>query len=204
MVDDGGNAEECGRAAEVLEVPEEEGEDEADGEPHEPRDKDDGAVRHGGKYLQHVHPLRNRPLLSRLAPRNERTRPLADARVGDVTDGVIRRRAQRYVHLLVGGRGGVLHVRVLNLAHRVVAALLIGVARLLEDELGGGDEGAGHEHREDGEADGVVALDALLVAARVVAEHVRVVERDADEEHGDGPAERAEHALSAVVLEVVA
>ena len=185
-------------------MPEEECEHEADGEAHEPRDKDDGAVRHGSEYLQHVHPLRNRPLLSRLAPRNERTRPLADARVGDVTDGIIRRRAQRYVDLLVGGRSGVFHIRVLDLAHRVVAAFRVGVARLLEDELSGGDEGAGHEHGEDGEADGVVALDGLFVAARVVAEHIRVVKRDADEEHGDGPTERAEHALSAVVLEVVA
>ena len=42
------------------------------------------------------------------------------------------------------------------------------------------------------------------MAARVIAEHVGVVQGDADEEHGDGPAERTEHPLAAVVLEVVA
>ena len=44
--------------------------------------------------------------------------------------------------------------------------------------------------------------DLLFVAARVISEDVSLVEGDAHEEHGQPPAQRAEHALLAVVLNV--
>ena len=205
MVDDGRDTEERRRASEVLQVPEEEGEHETDGETHEPRDKDDGAVRNRPEYLHHLHPFGDGAFLTRLSPRHEGARAFGHSRVGHIADGVVRGRTQRDVDLLVAylvweRDAG---VGVIHFPHRVVPSLLARVAGLLEDELSRRDEGARHENGEDGETDSVVAFDALLVAARVVAEHVRVVERDADEEHGDGPAERAEHPLAAVVLEIV-
>ena len=205
MVDDRRYTEERRRASEVLQVPEEEGEHQTDGEPHEPRDEDDGPVRNRPEYLHHLHPFGDRAFLSRLSPRYEGARAFGYSGGGDVADCVVRGGAQGDPDLLVAsvvrerdaGVGGV------DFPHRVVPALLARVAGLLEHELSRCDEGTRHQHGEDGEADGVVAFDALLVAARVVTEHVGVVQGDADEEHCDGPAERAEHPLAAVVLEVV-
>jgi len=76
-------------------------------------------------------------------------------------------------------------------------------ADLPEAELGGGEEGAAHENREDGVARHIVAVDDVDRAARVVRKHVGVVESYADEEHGDRPAEGAEHSLAAVARHVV-
>jgi len=74
---------------------------------------------------------------------------------------------------------------------------------LSEAELGGGDEGAAHEHGEDGVAGHVVAVDDVHRAARVIREDVGVVQCDADEQHRERPAERAEHALASVAGDVV-
>lgn len=74
---------------------------------------------------------------------------------------------------------------------------------LFEAKLSGGDEGAAHEHGEDGVAGHVVAVDDVDRAARVIGEDVGVVECDADEEHGDCPAEWAEHSLSTVACDVI-
>ncbi len=38
------------------------------------------------------------------------------------------------------------------------------------------------------------------MAARMIAELVRIVQNQAHREHGDGPAERSEHALLAVLV----
>ncbi|GBM97882.1 hypothetical protein AVEN_205307-1 [Araneus ventricosus] len=57
VVDDGGDAEECGGAPQVLQVPEEEGEDEADAEAHEPGDVEEGSVAQVGEGTHHGEPL---------------------------------------------------------------------------------------------------------------------------------------------------
>ena len=201
MVDDGRDAEEGRRAPEVLQVPEQEREHEADGETHEPRDEDHGTVGDRSEDLHHLQPFRNGPFLTRLPSRHKGARTLAHPRVRDVADGVVRGSSEGNVNLLARR---IFDVWVFDLPHGIVAALLVGIAGLLEHELRGRDEGARHEHGEDGKTDGVVAFDALFVAAWMTAEHVRVVERDAYEEHGHGPAERPEHPLTAVILEVVA
>ena len=76
-------------------------------------------------------------------------------------------------------------------------------ADLSEAELRCGEECAAHQHGEDGVTGHVVAVDDVDRAARVIREDVGVVQRDADEEHGNRPAERAVHALAAVAGHVV-
>lgn len=59
MVDDGGDAEESRCSAVILKVPEEEGEDQADTEAHEPGDEQKGSAFEILELLQHGHPFRD-------------------------------------------------------------------------------------------------------------------------------------------------
>ena len=148
MVDDRRYTEESRRASEVLQVPEQEGEHQTDGEPHEPRHEYDGAVRNRPEYLHHLHPFGDRAFLTRLSARHKGARAFGDSGGGDVADGVVRGGAQGDADLLVACvvRERDAGVRVVDFPHRVVPSLLTRVARLLEDELRRRDEGARHKH----------------------------------------------------------
>lgn len=83
-------------------------------------------------------------------------------------------------------------LRVLSIAHRFRYREIV-----LEVDLGRGDESGAHEDAEDGEADRVVLLPCVR-AAGMLGEGGAVVQRDAHEEHGQAPAQAAEHSLVAV------
>lgn len=80
----------------------------------------------------------------------------------------------------------------LEIAHRFRYGEVV-----LEVDLGCGDESGAHEDAEDREADRVVLLPRVW-AARMLGEGGAVVQRDAHEEHGQAPAQAAEHSLVTV------
>lgn len=59
MVDDGGDSEEGRCSTVILKMPEEEGEDQAYAEAHEPRDEEKGSAFEILELLQHGHPFRD-------------------------------------------------------------------------------------------------------------------------------------------------
>ena len=59
VIDDGGNAEQGGRATVVLKVPEQKGEDQPNTEAHEPSNEEEGRALEVFKLLQYGHPFRD-------------------------------------------------------------------------------------------------------------------------------------------------
>ncbi len=78
-----------------------------------------------------------------------------------------------------------------------------GHDRVSEGDLRGDKECAEHEEGEDVEADVVVLLRLADVAPSTHVRQERVVQHDAHHEHGQSPAEGAEHALAAVLVLVL-
>ena len=64
VVDDRGNAEDSRVTAIVLEMPEEEGEDQADAHPHDPGSESEGEQSEVGQRLHHSSELRHGPQLT--------------------------------------------------------------------------------------------------------------------------------------------
>lgn len=58
VVDDRGDAEECWRASQVLQVPEEESEDQANAESHKPGHVEEGAISKIGESAKDWQPFR--------------------------------------------------------------------------------------------------------------------------------------------------
>ena len=57
MVDDGGDAEEGGRASQVLQVPEQEGKHQSNSKAAKPENEEHGGVLDGSEHLEHADPV---------------------------------------------------------------------------------------------------------------------------------------------------